>query len=127
MLCVVCYALICFVLIGFGGLACLVAGFDLLCLVFGGLPLLRVLVWVCGLALPFAYLVLVLIVFLRFMVGLSLPISLVGLLVFACYRFARFWLVCCVSDVACFCWVLIFVMVEFDCALRYFGGFGLWF
>lgn len=39
-LCVVCCALICFVLIGFGGLACLVAGFDLLlCLVFGGLPL----------------------------------------------------------------------------------------
>lgn len=34
---------------------------------------------------------------------------------------------CCVSDVACFCWVLIFVMVGFDCALRYFGGFGLWF
>lgn len=34
---------------------------------------------------------------------------------------------CCVSDVACFCWVLIFVMVEFDCVLRYFGGFGLWF
>lgn len=47
---------------------------------------------------------------------LSLLISLVGLLMFACYRFARFWLVCCVSDVACFCWVLIFVMVEFDCA-----------
>lgn len=68
-LCVVCYALICFVLIGFGGLACLVAGFDFCCVwCLVDCPLLRVLVWVCCLALPFAYLVLVLIVFLRFMV-----------------------------------------------------------
>lgn len=114
-------------MVRFGCLTCLFGGFDLLCLVFGGLARGVRFIWFvlfgigvclfCSWVLVFHDLRLRVLVLIRWLVCWCLRGA--GLLGFG-------W--CVVLCFGCCLFLLgglVFMMVRFDCVLRCFGGFGL--